>query len=72
MRYYYSLSLNNDQINLCEKDLSETDLYNAMKNMHNNKSSGNDELDKDFMKAFGVKLKNCLSLLQQKQNTEVN
>ena len=28
-------SLNNDQINTCEKDMSETDLYNAMKNMQN-------------------------------------
>ena len=33
-------SLNNDQINLCEKDLPETDLYNATKNMQNNKSLG--------------------------------
>ena len=41
-----TLSLNNDQINLCEKDLSETDLYNAMKNMQNNKSPGNDGLTK--------------------------
>ena len=32
-------------INLCEKDLSETDLYNAMKNIHN-KSPENDELTK--------------------------
>ena len=37
-------SLNNDQINLCEKDLSETDLYDAMRNMQNNKSPGNDGL----------------------------
>ena len=47
-------SLNNDQINLCEKDLSETDLYNAMKNMQNNKSPGNDGLTKEklFHKLF--------------------
>ena len=40
--------LNNNQINLCEKDLSETDLYNAMKIIQNNKSSGNDGLTKEF------------------------
>ena len=34
--------VNNDQINLSEKDLSEIDLYNAMNNMQNNKSPGND------------------------------
>ena len=38
--------LNNDQINFCEKDLSETDLYNAMKNMQNNVFPGNDGLTK--------------------------
>ena len=43
-----------------------------MKNMKNKKSPGNDGLTENFMKAFGMKLKNCLSLLQQKQNTEVN
>ena len=39
-------SFNNDQINLCEKDLSETDSYNAMKNMQNNKFPGNNGLTK--------------------------
>ena len=45
-------SLNNDQINLCEKDLYETDLYNAIKNMQNNKSPGNDGLTKEFYEGF--------------------
>ena len=53
-------SLNNDQINLCEKDLSETDLYNAMKNMQNNKSPGNDGLTKEFYENFWVEIKELL------------
>ena len=36
-----TLSLINNQMNLCKKNLSETDLYDAMKNMQNNKSSEN-------------------------------
>ena len=53
-------SLNNDQINLCEKDLSETDLYNAMKNMQNNKSPGNDGLTKEFYEGFWDEMKELL------------
>ena len=53
-------SLNNDQINLCEKDLSETDLYNAMKNMQNNKSPGNDGLTKEFYEGFWDEIKELL------------
>ena len=45
---YFTPPLNNGQINLCEKDLSKTDLYNAMKIIQNNKSSGNDGLTKEF------------------------
>ena len=45
-------SLNSDQINLCEKDLSETYLHNAMKNMQTNKSPGNDVLTKEFCEGF--------------------
>ena len=64
-------SLNNDQdqISLCEKDWPETDLYNAMKNMQNDKSPGNDGLTKEFYESFWDELKNCLLLLQQKQKT---
>ena len=52
--------LNNDQINFCEKDLSETDLYNAMKNMQNNKSPRNDELTKEFYEGFWDEIKELL------------
>ena len=45
-------SLNSDQINLCEKDLSETYLYNAMKTMQTKKSPGSDVLTKEFCEGF--------------------
>ena len=53
-------SLNKDQINLCKKDLSEPDLYNAMKNMQNNKSPGNDGLTKEFYEGFWDEMKELL------------
>ena len=53
-------SLNKDQINLCKKDLSEPDLYNAMKNMQNNKSPGNDGLTKEFYEGFWDEIKELL------------
>ena len=53
-------SLNNDQINFCEKDLPETDLYNAIKNMQNNKSPGNDRLTKEFYEDFWDEIKALL------------
>ena len=73
MRYYYP-SLNNDQINLCEKDLSETDLYNAMKNIKNNKSSGNDGLTKEFYEGFWDKIKELLitSVTEAKSKGELS
>ena len=50
-------SLNNDQISHCEKDLSETDFYNAMKNMQNNKHPGNDWPTKAFYEGFWDEIK---------------
>ena len=55
-----TLSLNKDQINLCEKDLSETGLYDAMRNMENNKSPGNDGLTKEFYESFWDEIKELL------------
>ena len=51
--------LNNDQINLCEKDLSQTDSYNVMKIMQNNKS-GNHGLTKEFYEGFWDEIKQLL------------
>ena len=50
-------SHNNDQTNLCEKVLSQNDLYNAMKNMQNNKSLENDGLAKEYYEGFCDEIK---------------
>ena len=67
-------SLNNGQINLCKKDLSETDLYNAMKNMQNNKSPGNDGLTKEFYEGFWDEIKELLiaSATEAKQRGDLS
>lgn len=36
------------RIELCEKEITEYDLYSAMKSMTNNKSPGSDGLTKEF------------------------
>ena len=53
-------SLNNNQINHCDKDLSETDLYNAMKNMQNKIHPGNDGLTRAFYEGFWDEIKEFL------------
>ena len=67
-------SLNKDQINLCKKDLSEPDLYNAMKNMQNNKSPGNDGLTKEFYEGFWDEMKELLiaSATEAKHRSELS
>ena len=67
-------SLNKDQINLCKKDLSEPDLYNAMKNMQNNKSPGNDGLTKEFYEGFWEEMKELLiaSAAEAKHRSELS
>ena len=49
--------LSNDQINLCDKELSKEYFYKAMKSMSNNKSPGNDGLTKEFYLTFWDDLK---------------
>ena len=56
MGYYYSISQQRPN-KLCEKDLSETDLYNAMKNIQNNKSPGYDGLTKELYEGFCDEIK---------------
>ena len=62
------------EVYLCKKDLSETDLYNPMKNMQNNKSPGNDRLTKKFYEGFGDEIKELLmaSAKQAKHRGELN
>ena len=45
-------TLNNDQINLSEGILTESELYDSMITMKNNKSPGNDGLSKEFYEKF--------------------
>ena len=55
--------LDNDQVNLFEEDLSETDLHNSMKNMQNtfafmqNTFIGNDRVSKEFYESFWDEIK---------------
>ena len=54
-RFLNSLStktLKNEQYNPCEKKISETDLFDSMKSMTNNKTPGNDGLAKELCKTF--------------------
>ena len=49
-----------DQVELCEEDLTEKDLYKSLRNMQNNKSPGNDGLTKKFYETFWDDLKEIL------------
>ena len=44
--------LSTDHIILCDVELTEQDLYDSMKSMKNDKSSGNDGLTKEFYVTF--------------------
>ena len=50
-------TLINEQYDLCENKISETDLFDSMKSMKNNKTPGNDGLTKEFYETFWDKLK---------------
>ena len=59
-RFLNSLStktLTNEQYDLCENKISETDLFDSMKSMKNNKTLGTDELTKEFYKTSGMNWK---------------
>ena len=54
-RFLNSLStkiLTNEQYHLCENKISETDLFDPMKSMKNNKTPGNGGLTKGFYETF--------------------
>ena len=44
--------LSDNDCSLCEGELSESELYHALKNMPNNKFPGNDGLTKEFFLSF--------------------
>ena len=54
-RFLISLStktLANEQYDLCKNKISETDLFDSMENLKNNKTPGNDGLTKEFYETF--------------------
>ena len=53
-------TLSNEQHDLCENKISETDLFYSMKSMKNNKTPGNDGLTKEFYETFWDELKTPL------------
>ena len=44
--------ISNDQLLICEKEISENDLFLSLKGMENNKSPGNDGFTKEFYDNF--------------------
>ena len=52
--------LSEDQVKLCEEELTEKDLYNSLRSMQNDKSPGNDDLTKEFYETFWDELKESL------------
>ena len=49
--------LSENQVKLCEENLTEKDLYNSLKSMQSDKSPGNDGLTKEFYETFWTELK---------------
>ena len=53
-------SVTNDQKVVCDNDLTDEELYNALKGMRNSKSPGNDGLTKEFYEKCCDELKTFL------------
>ena len=62
-------SLTNEQKNICEGELTEKELYNALIDIDNNKSSGNDGLTKEFYYTFWNDIKDVFitSIIESKR-----
>ena len=54
-------TLTNKQYDLCENKISETDLFNSMKSVKNNKTPCNTGLTKEFYETFWDELKTLLA-----------
>ena len=54
--------MNNDQCDLCEKDVTEEEVKNELNKMEINKSPGNDGLKKEFNETFWDQVKVSLLL----------
>ena len=46
-----------EDANICEGNLSESELFDALTSMQNNKSPGNDGITKEFYETFGKEIK---------------
>ena len=62
--------LTEEQSQICEGPITESELLNALKSMPNNKSSGNDGLKKEFYEIFWeeIKIPLCYSITKSYQN----
>ena len=54
------LKISNDHFLICEKEISENDLFLSLKGMENNKLPGNDCLAKEFYDTFWTEIKDPL------------
>ena len=52
--------ITNEDISVCEKDITENDLFLSLRAMENDKSPGNDGLTKEFYETFWTEIKNPL------------
>ena len=52
--------ITNEEISICEKDITEDDLFLSLRSMENDKSPGNDGLTKEFYNTFWTEIKTPL------------
>ena len=72
LNYLSNKTLTNEQYDLRENKISETDLFDSMKSMKNNKTSGSDGLTKEFYETFWDELKTPLmESVNQAFHTEI-
>ena len=62
--------INSKFFSICEKDLTEKELFDALKGMENSKTPGNNGLTKEFYECFWTNIKNTFknSLRESKTN----
>ena len=66
--------LTEEQSQICEGPITESELLNALKSMPNNKSPGNDGLAKEFYETFWeeIKIPLCNNISKSYQNGELS
>ena len=64
--------LTNEQRNLCEGELTENEIFDALTGIDNNKYPGNDGLTKEFYRTFWNDIKNAyMSSLKESKRKEI-